>query len=304
MKKHLIAVILALSCLLSCSCHKKITNGDDFEQPYQSYYCPVVSTSGFPSENNKLIAYYFNGAGNSDSAGIYVYDVANQETKCLLDSVAADGGIDFSPNGQWIVFSTQKIWKKAVSDSMPTLLASDQNGGYCCFPDWSPDSQKIAFDIDGGPNIGIWTMDPEGNNRQQIIACWARDPAWSPDNRMIYYQKFTTSVWTDTTYMEIYSYDFTTKEERRITYLHKEFAMEPAVSPSGEKIVFTVQEQKKLPQIWITGKNGENPHQVTIESGCNPVFYSENELLYAKVKWGDGRLWIIGTDGQGDKLLF
>jgi Tol biopolymer transport system component len=133
-------------------------------------------------------------------------------------------------------------------------------------------------------------------------------PAWSPGGDRIYYSKYTPMDSTDTSHYfeEIFCYDFSTKQEKRLTYFRRDFVniREPSVSPSGEKVVFTIEEQRKLSQVWIMGKDGENPRQVTSQSGCNPVFISEDEILYVKVTWGDGRLWLIGIDGQNDKPFF
>ena len=79
--------------------------------------------------------------------------------------------------------------------------------------------------------------------------------------------------------------------------------MEATASPSGSLIAFIVDEEGKLPEIWIMGKNGESPHRIAGD-GVNPVFYSEQEILYAKVTWGDGRLWLMGIDGQNDRPFF
>jgi Tol biopolymer transport system component len=297
--KESICLLIGIMALCVLRCEKKLPVVDYSIHPYQTYYTPAIHWS---EEGDTLLAYYFNGAGDPFKGGIYLYDVNKEEEKALALEVSAEG-IDFSPDGQWLVLSVNHIiWKTTLECDTSIFLASDEAGGYCCYPDWSPDGEKIAYDISGGPNCGIWIMDPDGNN-QQLLVSWARNPAWSPDGSKLYYQKYTDSVWTDTISMEIYSYDLVTEEERRLTYLRRESSMEPTVSPSGSLIAFVVDEQKKLPEIWIMGKNGENPHPIASD-GANPVFYSEQQILYTKVTWGDGRLWLIGADSQNDRPFF
>jgi Tol biopolymer transport system component len=297
-----LCLFVSFCWLLSCSCNKKAVKDDEPQFAYQSYYCPAVYPSGSSPAMDKQVAFYFNGAGNFDSSGIYIYSQADREMRLVLGHVAAAGGIDFSADGKELTFfANQKVWKINLENGQTAMLAADSNGAYCVFPDWSPDGEKIAFGVDGGSRKGIWLMNPDGS-KQELLIPLAEDPAWSPDGRKIYCQNYTTDFWTDTTFMEIYSYELSTKEIERLTYLRKDFAMEPTVSPSGDLVAFTVLERRKLPQIWMMDKNGQNPHLIA-EDGCNPVFYSDSEILYAKVKQDDGRLWIINADGTNDQLF-
>jgi Tol biopolymer transport system component len=304
--KEFIWLVMWVLILSGTSCEKKLPV-DCPVFSYQVDYYPAVFTD---SLGKKTIAYYSNKGGPPYYvSGIFLCDFEQREPKLLLRSIA--GGISFSPDGNWIVFSDQRIWKIKVNGDSLTFLAADEEGGgiYYLFPDWSPDGKKIAFEIDGGPERGIYLMDPDGKNRQWLTFSFTGgDPAWSPDGNKIYFSKWTPKDSTDTTHyaQEIFCYDFSTQKERRLTYLFRDFfnISEPSVSPSGEKVVFAIQEPRKLPQVWIMGKNGENPRQVTSQGGCNPVFVSENEILYSKVTWGDGRLWLIAIDGQNDKPFF
>lgn len=301
MMKELIWLVIGIVAISGSSCEKKLPVVDNSIFPYQTYYCPAFYS---PEEGDTLLVYYFNGAGDPyNKSGIYLYDLNKGEGKKLFDRVAA-AGIDFSPDGQWLVFSAHYIiWKTPLEGDTVIFLAADPNGVGCFFPDWSPDGQKIAFDIPGVINGGIFLMNPDGSNRERLIKM-ARDPAWSPDGNRLYYQKWATEEDSDTWSNEIFYYDFATGEEKRLTYLHHDYTSEPSVSPSGEKVAFTSQtEQRQLPQVWVMGKDGENLHQITNEGGCNPVFYSDSVIVYAKVKQGDGRLWKIGVDGQNNELF-
>jgi Tol biopolymer transport system component len=305
MMKKLIWLVIGVLILSGSSCEKKLPVVDFPAIPYQKDYHPTVFTD---SLGKKTIAYEYGGEPKPDDpyykAGIYLCDFEQREPRLLLRSLGL--GISFSPDGNWLAFSDQWIWKiKVNGDSLTLLVDWDDYETEVFFPAWSPDGKKIAFDIAGGPNGGIYLMNPDGSNQQRLIGFGARNPAWSPDGNRLYYSNWTTENDSDTWYNEIFYYDFTTKEEKRLTYLRRDYyTWEPSISPSGEKVVLTSEEPRKLPQLWIMGKNGENPKQITRQGGCNPVFVSEDEILYVKVTWGDGRLWLIGIDGQNDKPFF
>jgi hypothetical protein len=281
--------------LFGSSCEKKLPVVDYPIFPYQVHHEPAVFTD---SQGGKTIAYY-----NSmiQESGIYLCDFEQREPRLLLRS--AGYGISFSPDGRKIVFSDTRIWTINTNGDSPTLLFEDEMDE-AFFPHWSPGGNKIAFDIAAGPRKGVYLMDSDGKNRQWLLH--GRDPAWSPDGSKLYYTGWTDSIATDTTYMEIYSFQFSTGKSKRLTYLRRPwFTSEASVSPYGERITFTFQTEKgALPQVWIMGKNGENPKQVTTQGGSYPVFCSEEQIIYVKLTWGDGRLWITGVDGANDSPFF
>jgi|GEM_PF-2618261 len=283
MRKHIFPCLLVLFCfLLCCSCNKKVTNGDD-QHPWQSHHFPAASTSG-------KVADYFNGGGIPDNAGMYLYDLNEGTMTRLVPGIAASGGVDFSPDGQWIVYSTgHRIYKYSLSDGSVILLASDADYGYCCGPDWGPDGKKIAFDKGVGPERGIYLMDPNGDG-QELKIPYGRYPSWGQDRIVFHKEK--------SGYIDIYSYDLDSDKETRLTELL--YASEPSVSSVG--IAFTYQEDNKMPQVWIMGLNGENPHPLTSDGGCNPTWWG-NQIIYVKPTKENGGLWTMSSNGSNKRPL-
>ena len=69
---------------------------------------------------------------------------------------------DWSPDGEWIVYVwARDIYKINVETNEIKQLTT---WGSCFFPDWSPNGNRIAFDISGGDSGGIWLMDTNGIN--------------------------------------------------------------------------------------------------------------------------------------------
>ena len=72
-------------------------------------------------------------------------------------------------------------------------------------PDWSPDGRKISFSNGYAGSGGIWTINVDGTDAQQLTGCTASDPtpcpggddwgtAWSPDGRKIVFLRDLTSL--------------------------------------------------------------------------------------------------------------
>jgi Tol biopolymer transport system component len=293
--KESICLLIGIMALCVLRCEKKLPVVDTPIHPYQVDHHPAF----FADSMGKNTIAYHHSAG--DETGIFLCDFEKREPRLLISSPGY--GISFSHDGYWITFSDQRIWKIKVNGDSLTQLVSDENGE-AFFPNWSPDGTTIAYDIGLGPQKGIYLMDPNGGNKKWLLN--GRDPAWSLEGNRLYYTGWTDSIATDTTYMEIYYFEFATSRKKRLTYLRRPwFTSECSVSPSGEKIAFTFQKERgELPQVWIIGNNGENARQITKQGGCNPVFCSEEEIIYAKLLWGYGRLWRIGINGENDTPLF
>lgn len=54
-------------------------------------------------------------------------------------------------------------------------------------PDWSPDASRIAFMSATSGSGVLWTANPDGSGRTQIINTFAQDPTWSPDGARFAY---------------------------------------------------------------------------------------------------------------------
>jgi Tol biopolymer transport system component len=122
---------------------------------------------------------------------IYVMKADGSELpKVLPLYFGAVGGLGWSPDGEWLVFSSAYprgssiIKVRADGSEEPTgLIGGDPYGCgdvpdyYPASPDWSPDGTKMVF---ADECSGLVTMDADGANVRSIFGGWVGQPSWQP----------------------------------------------------------------------------------------------------------------------------
>ena len=99
-------------------------------------------------------------------------------------------GIHVSPDGQWIVFDSnrsgnQDIYKMPLEGGDLVQLTTDPAEDF--LPAWSPDMKEIVFYSYRTGNPNIFVMSAEGGTSRQLTNDPGRDahPDWSSDGKMI-----------------------------------------------------------------------------------------------------------------------
>ena len=140
---------------------------------------------------------------------IYVGDTGGSEPRLLHEDVKekfwsmtgdARGGSQPSPDGKWVLFlSDRDGWDHIyVAPSTGGTPVQITKGSFEAWrPSWSPDSTRIAFDSNEGPNpgqrhVGVIALngDPARATIRRITTGRGTntDPQWSPDGRLLVYQ--------------------------------------------------------------------------------------------------------------------
>jgi dipeptidyl aminopeptidase/acylaminoacyl peptidase len=138
---------------------------------------------------------------------IFVVDVGSRQVRQLTRENFDDHSIDWSPNGEEIVFASNRepdpdeFWNNdlfalRVSDDSIRRLTTTESGEYV--PRWSPDGGSITFmGTKAGLNTmdsqneddHVWVMNADGTNRRELSTPDNRQgpPQWSPDGQAVYY---------------------------------------------------------------------------------------------------------------------
>ena len=144
----------------------------------------------FWSPNSQGITY--KAKDSSEIHDIYLYDLVKDSTNKVTNNSSIEKLGNWSPDGEWIVYSVIKgdedkvgIFKKnpsGVDEVRLTENFEDHN------PLWSPDGKRIAFlSTRGSDDIDIYTLDIENNEEKNITASQGNDFdfSWDPDGKRI-----------------------------------------------------------------------------------------------------------------------
>ncbi|MCP4356069.1 MAG: Tol-Pal system protein TolB [Proteobacteria bacterium] len=132
--------------------------------------------------------------GNSE---VYEMKLKNKRLKKLTFSPAIDTSASYSPDGEKIVFNSDRPGK-------PTLYIMDEDGnnlkrltygrGNYYAPVWSPRGDVIAFvkQLEGKFHIGVIEIDEDGNGGEERLLTEGfldESPTWAPNGRVIIFAR-------------------------------------------------------------------------------------------------------------------
>ncbi|HVN80507.1 MAG TPA: LpqB family beta-propeller domain-containing protein, partial [Terriglobia bacterium] len=117
---------------------------------------------------------------------------SGERMKLLIDSTRSDESPQYSPDGQKILFISDRsgkyeFWICDNEGHNPYPLASDGRVGAAS---WSPDGQQIAFDSLDKDKYHIYVMSAEGGVPRRLTTDSTSSqimPSWSHDGQWIYF---------------------------------------------------------------------------------------------------------------------
>jgi hypothetical protein len=139
---------------------------------------PKLNSSADWSPDGGKIAFESERDGQRE---IYVMN-ADGTGQTRLTFTGNNYGPEWSPNGQWIAFSSSDgIWK--VKGDGTNLIQLTANAGPLIFdvhPAWSPDGTHIIFDSKRAGNSDLWTVRSDGTALEEFTTNVADDmnPTW------------------------------------------------------------------------------------------------------------------------------
>lgn len=182
-----------------------------------------------PDSSHILLSYAKNGVTD-----IYEMDLATRQSKKLTSGPSIDTSPNYSPDGQKIVFNSDRGGNQQLyvmnRDGSNVERISFRQGSRYATPVWSPRGDYIAFTRMQGNEFYIGVMYPDGTGERTLATGFiVEGPTWSPNGRVLMFQRQNRGTATTNAPIQLYSIDITGQNERMV--LTPGDGSDPAWSP-------------------------------------------------------------------------
>jgi len=225
-------------------------------------------------------------------------------------------------NGSWMSLDVSPDGRSIAFDLLGDIYVLPMEGGdakainsgfsWAMQPRFSPDGTEIAFTSDAGGGDNIWVMKADGSDARQLTKEDFRllnNPYWSPDGNYIAARKhFTTSRSLGTGEIWIYHRNGgggVAVVERPAESHQKELG-EPAFSPDGRYIYYTLDQTPGGTFIYAQDSNGEifAIRRHDLETGEDIVFVTGAGGAVRPAPSPDGKYLAFVRRIRGESALF
>lgn len=219
--------------------------------------------------------------------------------------------LDVSPDGNSIAFDLLgDIYVIPITGGDAKAINSGL--AWSMQPRFSPDGSEIAFTSDAGGGDNIWIMKADGSDARQLTKEDFRllnNPYWSPDGQYVAARKhFTTTRSLGTGEIWIYHRNGGggVVVVERPNEAHQKELGEPAFSPDGRYIYYTLNQTPGGTFIYAQDSNGEvfAIRRHDLETGENEVFVTGAGGAVRPAPSPDGRYLAFVRRIRGESALF
>jgi len=234
-----------------------------------------------------------------------------------------------SPNGKLVVFQSNRTGSNQLfilnrEDDEIRQLAEFPLGAET--PAFSPDGQRIAFDVYVGENNNdVFTINVDGSGLKQLTDNPGYDghPHWSADGLRIIFNSDRTSPDLDADWSDRWHEIFSMKADGTDVQQHtrcKAVCTFGSLSPDGKKVLYRkvikapgfdwdLGSIEKNSEIFIADIDGGNEINITNNAAFDgwPAFSPDGQrIAFASNRSGPartGQIWLMNTDGSGLQQL-
>ena len=250
---------------------------------------------------------------HSDRSGnreIWLMSPGGEDPQQLTDDPASDYYPDISPDGRYVVFTSNRSGAKTDiflldrADGTTVNLTNTPAAN----EDWarfSPNGQQIAFHSDRTGNYEIYVLDLRDGATRQLTTYAGVDmwPDWSPDGKRL-------AIRRD---MDIYTLELATGQLTRLTNLPTLDQM-AAWSPNGKQIAF-MSSREGYCSVFVMNADGSGQRNLTPKdpgdansAWCSraPSWTRNGRILFMSFRpahAGNNEIYIMNPDGTDQTRL-
>jgi Tol biopolymer transport system component len=251
----------------------------------------------------------FTRSQSADEADVWLVPLAGGEPRRLTFDGDAHEGLDWTPDGQAIVFASRRrtrlsLWKVKISTDgrEPPALVEGTEGG-AVLPTFSRPaagrSAKLAFES-RVHHVGVWRWDARtGVSASRVISSVWRDdhPSLSPDGRRV---AFTSNRSGSS---ELWVADADGSSPIQLSQYNGPEAISSRWSPDGRSLAFAC-EAGGNHDIFVMTADGKASRRITSELSeeGDPSWSVDGRFIYFRSdREGPPRIWKAPSDG-GDAV--
>jgi dipeptidyl aminopeptidase/acylaminoacyl peptidase len=231
-------------------------------------------------------------AGRLSGGGVGAHGAAEGTGRWLTRGSSVDRQPAFSPDGQWIIFSSNRsgnldLWKLSTTTGALRRITEDAADDWD--PAFTPDGKSIIWSTSRAGHFEIWICGADGTGARQLTSDGfdAENPTATPDGRWIVYNSGNpekSGLWK------------VHPDGSEATRIVPGTWSTPEVSPDGTWVAFRTSAEPRV------------LHVARIADGEVQRFAIEvpGSQFSARPRWTSGgrALAFTGTDGRGGRTVF
>lgn len=287
-KSHILALFLIL---LFSSCNNEEVSGPSGNVEYTQ-----VDFDAAWSKSGRIIAYIHSDI-DAEFTGLYVMDTSGNNKRQLVRGNVSSP--DWSVNDTAIMFDDAGTLSivNTTSGSVRTLEPGpDSHTGK-----WNPLNNRIAYIS----NSDLYLSEPNGMGKILIKTSCAW-PDWSPDGRYLFFLRPSLGSSGTRNGDTLYRYDSQTGMKFIVNYFFEEgYRYNSHLSISEEKAYFSSVFSDVSAHVYDYHFDNYFIDRIVNSLSYSPDFDPvSGRLIYTNRERGDGRLWILETNGSSRRLTY